>query len=118
MTQHNSLTVERDLCQIIEPRKFLSKFASIFVMVSGECKYLFAANLSSKLRSSCLWADAEISEEVQNVVRFCTHVKTFQNLLIHFLYILEWAIAVTNDVLVAEMKVSGEPNIVHGPSLQ
>ena len=86
-------------------------------MVSGERKYLFAANLSSELRCSCFWTDAEVSEEVQSVVRFCTRIKTLQNLLIHFLNILEWAIAVPNDVLVTEMKVSGEPDVVHGSSL-
>jgi len=69
-------------------------------MVSGECKYLLAANLLAKLRGPCLWADAEISEEVQNVVRLYMRVQAYQNFLIHFLDSLERAIAVSNDVLV------------------
>lgn len=100
VAKDDSLSIERDLCKITEPRKFLRKFASFSVMVSSECKYLLTANLLSKLRSPCFRADAEISEEIQNVVGFCTRVKTFQNLLIHFLDSLERAIAVPNDVLV------------------
>ena len=118
MAEHDSLPIERDFREIIEPRKFLSKFARFFVMVSRECKYLLAANLLAKLRSSCLWADAEISEEVQNVVRLCTRVQAFQNLPIHFLDSLERAIAVSDDVLVPQMKVGGEPNVEHSSFLQ
>jgi len=112
------LSVERDLCEILETRKFLSKFAGFLVMVYGECEYLLAANLLAKLRSSCLWADAKISEEVQNIARFYTRVQAFQNLLIHFLDSLERAIAVSNYVLVPQMKVGGEPNIEHSSFLQ
>src|SRR6202451_3841379 len=94
VAEHDSLSIERDFREIVEPRKFLSKFAGFLVMVSGECKYLLAANLLAKLRSSCLWPDAEISEEVENIARFYTRVQTFQNLLVHFLDSVEWAIAV------------------------
>jgi len=87
-------------------------------MVSGECKYLLAANLLTKLRSTRLWADAEISEEVQNIVRFYTRVQAFQNLLIHLLDSLERAITVSNDVLVPQMKVGGEPSVEHSSFLQ
>jgi excisionase family DNA binding protein len=65
-----------------------------------------------------LWADAEISEEVQNVVGFCTRVQAFHNLPIHFLDSLERAIAVSDDVLVPQMKVGGEPNVEHCSFLQ
>jgi hypothetical protein len=118
VAEHDSLSVDRDFRKIIEPRKFLIKFASFLVMVSGECKYLLATNLLAKLRSSCLWADAEISEEVQNVVRLCTRVQAFQNLVIHFFDSLERTIAVSNDVLVPQMKVGGEPNVEHSSFLQ
>ena len=118
VAKDDSLSVQRHLCEIIEPRKFPSQLASFFVMVSGECKYLLAANLCAKLRSSCLWADAEISEKVQDIVRFYTRVHAFQNPLIHFLDSLERAIAVSNDVLVPQMKVSGEPNVEHSSLLQ
>jgi hypothetical protein len=87
-------------------------------MISRECKYLLAANLLAKLRSSCLWTDAEISQEVQNIVSFYTRVQAFQNLLIHFLDSLERAIAVSNYVLVPQMKVGGEPNVEHSSFLQ
>ena len=58
------------------------------------------------------------SEEEQNVVRFCTRVQAFQNLPIHFLDSLERAIAVSDDVLVPQMKVGGEPNVEHSSFLQ
>ena len=118
MAEHDSLSIEQDFREIIEPRKFLGKFAGFLVMVSRECKYLLAANLLAKLRSSCLWADAKISEEVQNIVRLYTQVQAFQNLLIHFLDSLERTIAVSNYVLVPQMKVGGEPNIEHSSFLQ
>ena len=113
MAEHDSLPIERDFREIIEPRKFLSKFASFLVMVPGECIYLFAANLLPKLRGPRLWADAEISEEVQNVVRFCTRVQPFQNLLVHFLDGLERAIAISNDVEVSKVKVGRKPSVSH-----
>jgi len=72
----------------------------------------------AKFRSSCLWADAEISKEVQNIVRFYARVQAFQNLLIHFLDGVERAIAVSDDVLVPQMKVGGEPNVEHSAFLQ
>lgn len=118
MAEHDLLSVDRDFRQIIEPSKFLSEFASFLVVVSGECKYLLAANLLAKLRSSGLRADAEISEEVQNIVRFYTRVQAIQNLLIHFLDSLEGAIAVSNYVFVPQMKVGGEPNVEHSSFLQ
>ena len=118
MAENNSLSVERDFREIIEPSKFLSEFAGFLVVVSRECKYPLTANLLAKFRSSRLWADAEISEEVQNIVRFYTRVQTFQNLPVHFLDSVERAIAVLDDVLVPQMKVGGEPNVEHSAFLQ
>jgi len=111
VAKDDSLSVERYFCEIIEPREFLSKFASFFVVVSGECKYLLAANLLSKFRSPCFWANAEISKEVQNVVRFYMRVQAFKNRMIHFLNGFKRAIAVPNNVLVPQMKISSEPNV-------
>jgi len=59
-------------------------------------KDLLAANLLAVLQNPCLAPDAEIPEEVENVI--CLHggVQTFEDRLIHFLGISERAIAVAD----------------------
>src|SRR6266576_6316079 len=66
MTKDNSLAVKRYFCQILEPGKFLNQFTRVFVVISGNPKYLLAANLLSKLRSSRFRPHAKIPKEVQN----------------------------------------------------
>lgn len=113
VTQDDSLSIERDFYKSVEPGELLCEFTSVFVVISGNGKDLLAPDVLSEFRSSRFRTDSEISQEVQNVVRFCTRVKAFENLLIHFLDSSERAIAVPNDILVTEMKIGCEPNVWH-----
>src|SRR6266446_10380449 len=79
MTKDNSLAVKRYFCQIVEPGKFLNQFTRVFVVISGNPKYLLAANLLSKLHSSRFRPHAKIPKEVQNVICFYASIQAFNN---------------------------------------
>src|SRR6266576_770768 len=85
MTKDNSLAVKRHFCEIVEPRKLMNQFTRVFVVISGNPKYLLAANLLSKFRSSRFRPHTKIPQEVQNVIRFYASVQAFNNRMIHLL---------------------------------
>jgi len=111
VTKDDSLAVERDFCEVVEPGKLLNEFTRVFVVIPGDPKYLLAANVLPKLRSSCFGPDTKIPKEVQNVISFYASVQAFKNRMIHFLNGFKRAIAVPNNVLVPQMKISSEPNV-------
>src|SRR6266849_538329 len=113
MTKDNSLAVKRYFCEIVEPGKLLNQFTRVFVVISGDPKYPLAANLLSKFRSSRFRPHTKIPKEVQNVVRLYGGVQAFNNRMIHLLNRFKRAIAVPNNVLVPQMKISSEPNVWH-----
>src|SRR6266576_1902978 len=113
MTKDNSLAVKRHFCEIAEPGKLMNQFTRVFVVISGNPKYFLAANLLSKLRSSRFRPHTKIPQEVQNVIRFYASVQAFNNRMIHLLNGFKRAIAVPNNVLVPQMKISSEPNVCH-----
>lgn len=80
-------------------------------MIPWNGKYFHTANLSAEFCRSYFGPDAEVSKEVQNVIRFCAIIQALKNRLIHLLGGFEGAIAIPNDILVPEMKIGREPNI-------
>src|SRR5216683_423630 len=56
------------LCDV-EPRKLFSQLASFFVVIAGERKDLPATNLLAVLQNPRLASDAEISQEIESVIR-------------------------------------------------
>jgi ABC-type Zn2+ transport system substrate-binding protein/surface adhesin len=62
------------------------------------------------LRSS----EAEIPEKIKDIAWLGASVDTFADHIVHLLRIRKRAIAVPNDVEVAEMKIGREPDIAHG----
>ncbi len=82
-------------------------------MIAGYRKDLVAANLLAVLQNPCLASDAEIPEEVENVIGLHGGVQTFEDRLIHLLGISKRAIAVADYVAMPEMKICGEPYIRH-----
>lgn len=56
---------------------------------------------------------AEISKEIEHVIRLHTFVQTVCDHLVHFLSSRKGTIAVPNDIEVTEVKVGCEPNIAH-----
>ena len=82
-------------------------------MFAGCRKNLLAANLLAVLQIPCLASDAEITEEVENVIDLHGGVQTFEDRLIHLLGISKRAIAVADYVAMPEMKICGEPYVRH-----
>ena len=62
------------------------------------------------LRSS----EAEIPEEIENIVWFGASVDTLADRVVHLLHARKGTIAIPNNVEVAEMKIGREPDTAHG----
>lgn len=58
-------------------------------------------------------SQAEVPEEIENIVRFGASVDTLADRFVHLLRVRKRTIAVPNDVEVAEMKIGGEPDTAH-----
>jgi hypothetical protein len=59
-------------------------------------------------------SQAEIPEKIKNIAWLGASVDTFADHIVHLLRIRKRAIAVLNDVEVAEMKIGREPDTAHG----
>src|SRR6266849_3396085 len=79
VAEDDSLSIERDFCESVEPGELLCELTSVFVVISWNGKDLLAPNVLSEFRSSRFRTDTEISEEVHNVVRFRARIKAFEN---------------------------------------
>src|SRR5262249_39537073 len=82
----------------------------------GHSKYLLAPNLAAQLRGPRFWTDTEISQKVQDIVRFDEAVQSFEDCAIHLLDRVKRAITIPDDVLVPEMKIGSEPDVWHRES--
>ena len=86
------------------------------MVVAGHSEYLLAPNLAAQLRGPRFWTDTEISQKVQDVVRFDEAVQSFEDCAIHLLDRVKRTITIPDDVLVPEMKIGGEPDVGHRDS--
>ena len=86
------------------------------VGVAGHSEYLLAPNLAAQLRGPRFWTDTEISQKVQDVVRFDEAVQSLEDCAIHLLDRVKRTITIPDDVLVPEMKIGGEPDVGHRDS--
>ena len=59
-------------------------------------------------------SQAEIPEKIKNIAWLGASVNTLADHIVHLLRIRKRAIALPNDVEVAEMKIGREPDIAHG----
>ena len=102
-----------DFCKVVEPRKLFSQLASFLVVIAGERKDLPATNVLAVLQNPRLASDAEISQEIESVIRLHRSIQTFKDRLIHLLDTSKWAIAVADYVAMPEMKIRREPYVRH-----
>ena len=59
-------------------------------------------------------SQAEIPEKIKGIAWLGASVNTLADYIVHLLRIRKRAIALPNDVEVAEMKIGREPDIAHG----
>ena len=78
-------------------------------MIAGERKDLPATNVLAVLQNPRLASDAEISQEIESVIRLHRSIQTFKDRLIHLLDTSKRAIAVADYVVVSKMKICCEP---------
>ena len=113
VAEHDRLAMYGDFCKVVEPRKLFSQLASFFVVIAGERKDLPATNVLAVLQNPRLASDAEISQEIESVIRLHRSIQTFKDRLIHLLDTSKRAIAVADYVVVSKMKICCEPCVRH-----
>src|SRR5690348_15927986 len=82
-------------------------------MIPGHREDLLAPNALPKLDRSSRRTAAEIAKKVQDIAHLYAFVQAFQNCIVHFRDCLKRTVAVANDVLVAKVKIRGEPDVWH-----
>jgi hypothetical protein len=80
VADHDGLAMYGDFRKVAEPRELLGQLANLFVVITRHRKDLPAANLLALLQSLRLAPDAEISEEVEDVIGFNRSVETVEDL--------------------------------------
>ena len=113
VTDHDGLAMYGDFGKVAEPRELLGQLANLFVVISRHRKDLLAANLLAVLQRFRLAPDAEIPEEIEDVIGLNGGVETVEDRLIHFLDDSKRSIAVTDYVAMPEMKIRREPYVRH-----
>src|SRR2546427_9952255 len=99
----------RDFCKVVEPRKLFSQLAGFVSVIAGERKDLPATNLLAVLQNPRLASDAEISQEIESVIRLHRSIQAFKDRLIHLVDTSKRAIAIADYVVVSKMKICCEP---------
>ncbi len=113
VAEHDWLAMYGDFRKVVQPRKLLSQLASFFVVIAGERIDLPATKVLAVLQNPRLTSDAEISQEIESVIRLHRGIQTFEDRLIHLLDISKRAITVADDIAVPEMKICCEPYVRH-----
>ena len=113
VTDHDGLAMYGDFRKVAEPRELLGQLANLFVVIARHRKDLPAANLLAVLQSPHLAPDAEIPEEIEDVIGLSGVVETVEDRSIHFLDALKRSITVADYVAMPEMKIRSEPYVRH-----
>jgi len=113
VTDHDGLAMYGDFRKVAEPRELLGQLANLFVVISRHRKDLLAANLLAVLQRFRLAPDAEIPEEIEDVIGLSGVVETVEDRSIHFLDDLKRSITVADYVAMTEMKICRKPYVRH-----
>ena len=68
VTNHDGLAMYGDFRKVAEPRELLGQLANLFVMITRHRKDFLAANLLAALQRFRIAPDAEIPEEIEDVI--------------------------------------------------
>jgi len=113
VTNHDGLAMYRDFRKVAEPRELLGQLANLFIVISRHRKDYLAANLLAVLQRFRLALDAEIPEEIEDVIGLNGGVETVEDRLIHFLDASKRSITVADYVVMPEMKIRREAYVRH-----
>jgi hypothetical protein len=113
VTNHDGLAMYRDFRKVAQPRELLGQLANLFIVISRHRKDFLAANLLAVLQSFRLAPDAEIPEEIEDVIGLNGGVETVEDRLIHFLDASKRSITVADYVAMTEMKIGRKPSVRH-----
>jgi len=113
VTDHDGLAMYGDFRKVAEPRELLGQLANLFVVIARHRKDFLAANLLAVLQRFRLALDAEIPEEIEDVIGLNGGVETVEDRLIHFLDASKRSITVADYVAMTEMKIGRTPYVRH-----
>ena len=113
VTDHDGLAMYGDFRKVAEPRELLGQLANLFIVISRHRKDFLAANLLAVLQRFRLAPDAEIPEEIEDVIGLNGGVETVEDRLIHFLDPSKRSITVADYVAMTEMKIGRTPYVRH-----
>ena len=114
VAQDDSLLADSHLCQVTQPNEPVLQFAHSSVVVALDEKDSRATNAIEVPLGVLCSSEAEIAKEVEDVPLLGCRVEPIEDGGIHFTYITKGTAAVSNNVSMAEVEISSEPNIAHG----
>jgi hypothetical protein len=113
MTEHDPLAIDSNLGQLTPAAEFGRQAPECTIVIPFNDVDMAADNpipITPRLLGS---AHAEIAEEVQDVVLTDQAVQVREDCLVHLPGRVKRPIAIANDILMPEMKVSSKPCIDH-----
>jgi hypothetical protein len=66
VAENDRLTVNRNFCQIVEPKKILLQFARLLVVISGHGKDLLTADPATVCDNACVASHTEVAQKVMD----------------------------------------------------
>jgi hypothetical protein len=113
VAENDSLLAHLDLGQRTPRREDLLYLPRRPVVVSVNEMDCLAGDLIA-IEGDGLWAaHAEVSEEIEHVIRLDQRIQTLQDGRVHLSRVCERTVAVANDIEVPQMKVGRKPNVSH-----
>ena len=113
VTDHDGLAMYGDFRKVAEPTELVGQLANLFVVITRHRIDFLAANLLAVLQSLRLAPDAEIPEEIEDVIGLNGGVEAVEDRLIHFLDASKRSITAADYVVMPEMKIRREPYVRH-----
>lgn len=108
VAQHNRLFFHCDIGDVRDTCKSAS-WQLLAVMIAHDQVDVLAGDLVEIFRGALAPA-RHITEDVESVFRFDEPVEVLRHRLVHFMHATERAVAMLDDVRVAEVPVRGEPH--------
>jgi hypothetical protein len=113
VAENDSLLTHLDLGQRTPRREDLLYLPRRPVVVSVNKVDSLAGDLIAIEGDGLRAAHAEVSEEIEHVIRLDQRIQTLQDGRVHLPRVCERTVAVANDIEVPQMKVGRKPSVSH-----
>jgi hypothetical protein len=113
MAENDPLLAHLDLGQRTPRREDLRYLPCRPVVISINEVDCLAGDLIAIKGNGLRAAHAEVSEEIEHVIRLDQRIQTLQDGCVHLPRVREGTVAVANDIEVPQMKVGRKPSVSH-----